>query len=137
LEPDRETREETADRIRVLAGTVFRSLHDRHREDGRTVLFVYLPVMDDYRGAAKTDLMRNFFAAEAKAAGWFFLDLVAKFRELEPREAGELFIREDLPGFTASRGHYSEKGNRYVADLIGRKISRHPELLPEAAIRKQ
>ncbi len=134
--PAEENRKTTIARIKELTTAVFGSLHDRHRENGRAVLFVHLPVMDDYREAANTDLMRSFLAAEAEANGWFILDLVGEFRNLKPQEAGELFIREDLPGYTASRGHYSEKGNRYIAELLGREISRHPELLPDTGNRR-
>lgn len=134
--PAEETREESAARIQELTGAIFQSLHDRHREDERAVLFVYLPVLEDYRGAANTELMRKFLAAEGEANGWFFLDLVREFRDLKPGQVGELFIGEDIPGYTASAGHYSEKGNQYIAERIRRRISHRPELLPATGNRQ-
>lgn len=55
--------------------------------------------------------------------GWFYFDLIDEFRNLDSTSISELFIQKDIPGFIGSRGHYTEKGNRYIADLIVEKIS--------------
>jgi hypothetical protein len=56
---------------------------------------------------------REFVRAEARRNGYLFVDIVDELRSYPPQGVKDLFY-----------GHFSVEGNRYVADLLYRKLKR-------------
>lgn len=107
---------------------IFRTLHDDGRQSGRTVLFVHLPAQSSYQPYPEEDALRAALKAHAQANGWVYLDLIEDFRQLAAGAVPALFIQQPLPGFRDSQGHYTEKGNQYIASCIIAEISGNPSI---------
>ncbi|MBB74648.1 MAG: hypothetical protein CMJ75_09060 [Planctomycetaceae bacterium] len=98
-----------------LAVYLFNQLKREHHAENRTLVLVHLPLRDDYfRGA---DSWRRFLQTQARTHGWIYIDLLAGFRELALSEIESMYLGHDLP-FAGAAGHYNEKGNRFVAELL-------------------
>ena len=98
-----------------LAVYLFNQLKREHQAENRTLVLVHLPLRDDYfRGA---DSWRRFLQTQARTHGWIYIDLLAGFRELALSEIESMYLGHDLP-FAGAAGHYNEKGNRFVAELL-------------------
>lgn len=121
-------RDEMVTRIEKLTLAIFKSLHDYSHANNRRVLFVYLPTQLEYNNQEKTKLARGFIYSQAEHNSWLFIDLIDDFRSLAPGDVSELFLQRDLPGYKESKGHYTEKGNQYIADLIMKKITDDPKM---------
>lgn len=119
-------RDEMVTRIEKLTLAIFKSLHDYNEQNSRRVLFVYLPTQLEYTNKKKTKIVRSFLSSQAEENDWLFIDLIGEFRDLAPEDVSQLFLQRDLPGYMESKGHYTEKGNRYIADLIIKKIADNP-----------
>ncbi len=134
----RGNKDEPVKRVKKLTSAIFESLYNYNKQENRRVIFVYLPTQPEYKDNIRTRILRSFLSAQAKENGWFLIDLFDDFRGLEPGDLPELFFQRDIPGYKASKGHYTEKGNQYIAELIINKIADNPEtrglLLPEFQI---
>lgn len=106
-----------------LTLSIFSTLYSFNKKFDRTVLLIHLPMEKEYKYSPKLDALRTFLHLQAKKNGWFYFDLIEDFRNLNSASIPELFIQKDLPDFIDSRGHYTEKGNRYIAGLIVEKIA--------------
>jgi len=110
-----------------LVSAMIGTLNNACRGAGRTLLLIHLPMEGNHRPGSGSSL-RAFLRTHAQAHGWIYLDLIADFQNLDQRAVPGLFINDDIPGFIYARGHYNEKGNRYIAELIVRKIANNPAL---------
>jgi len=119
-------RTERADRVQESARLIFEDVHRMNQEAGRLGALVHLPIQSDYRDKA-SDHWRKWLKEEAKRSGWIFLDLVADLRKLPADEIASLFIQSDDGRFRGARGHYSEKGNLFIAEALRRHLAEHPE----------
>lgn len=108
-----------------LTLAIFADLHDRGTKDNRKVFFVHLPVAGDYRKSLQLDQLRNFLQYRARQNSWYYIDLIEPLRALDPATATRLFITRELNDFSHSRGHYSERGNRYFAGLLSESMQRY------------
>jgi hypothetical protein len=108
---------------------LFAELHRLHLEAGRAGALVHLPIERDYRDGASNG-WRNWLRLESERNGWTFVDLVAEMRRLPAGEIAGLFIQSDHGRFRGSRGHYSEKGNAFIADALRRQLRQHPGWTP-------
>jgi len=109
-----------------LTLSIFASVNGFSKKHDRTALLVHLPVQDDYKDSPNLNEVMDFFTVSTKQNGWIYYNLVDDFKKLMPHEVPQLFIQQDLPGFNGSRGHYTEKGNQYIAELIVRHLSGNP-----------
>lgn len=117
-------------RLHELTAAVLDRLDELTRERGAALVLVHLPMETDYdRPVSRA--FRSFLGSLASERGWPYLDLVAELRRLPPERVPDLFIQQNLPGFVAARGHYTEAGNRFIADRIVEQMRSHPRLLPE------
>ena len=91
------------------------------RANGSTCIFVYLPLLDDYY-EKKMDGWRNFLGQKLHERGYIFLDLVEEFRKLPSDNVKSLYISKNIKDYTFSKGHYSVKGNQYIAFLLYKKM---------------
>jgi hypothetical protein len=112
--------------MKELTLSIIRTLN---KKSDRTVLLVHLPTPWDYKDSQHSDLWRNFLHFHAKKNGWNYIDLIEDFRNLNAESIPELFIQKDLPGLEGSAGHYTEKGNQYIADLLIKKIASIPSIM--------
>lgn len=112
-----------------LTLSIICTLNSFNKEYDRTVLLVHLPSMGDYKNSPESDSLRTYLRINAKINGWFYIDLIDDFRNLSSGFVPELFIKKNIPGFIGSKGHYTEKGNRYIADLLVKKIVSNPSII--------
>ena len=62
----------------------------------------------------------------AAAAGILYIDLLPELRRLSKDEAKSLFILPGGPGFAHAEFHYNEKGNRFISEVLYRRLMAHP-----------
>jgi len=115
------------------AALLFAELHRLHLAAGRVGALVHLPIERDYRDGASNG-WRNWLRLESERNGWTFVDLVAEMRQLPPDEIPGLFIQSDHGRFRGSRGHYSEKGNAFIADALRRQLHHRPDWAPHLPV---
>jgi hypothetical protein len=101
---------------REVAAVIFEDLARINREKGSTLVLVFLPTLWDYRGSRASEGWREFVRAEATHRGWLFVDVTRDLRKVSRLELKSLF-----------RGHYTEKGNAFVAGVLSRELLRFPE----------
>jgi hypothetical protein len=107
----------------LLVGAVFDELQRMNREKGSRLLLVYLPMQSELVPAL-SDPWRAFLHQQAAARRIPFLDLVERIRALAPEQISEFFIPEDVLAFPGAAGHYSVRGNRWVARQLHARIRR-------------
>jgi len=101
----------------AVAGRLFEELLAFDHTKVSRLLLVYLPTPADYR-SCESDEWRLFTAEKAKVLGIPFLDLVAELRRLPAREVDDLFIKSSQAQYFGAAGHYTAKGNAWVAREI-------------------
>jgi hypothetical protein len=102
---------------RAVASRVFESLRDLNQAQGTSLVLVFLPMLSDHRGL-EADHLRAFVRDEARRLGIPYVDLVTGFKELADQEAEAMFFREDAMGYAGAEGHYTVRGNEYVAQRL-------------------
>ena len=73
---------------------------------------------------AVSDPWREFLRQQAAARGIPFLDLVEPIRKLPREQIPALFIPEGVLAFPAAAGHYSARGNEWVARQLYARLRR-------------
>lgn len=97
-----------------LALKVFEALHEANARGGSALVLVYLPVRDDY-DRDSSGPWRAWLSAEARKRGLTLVDLVEPFRQLPRGGVDALFIPRGAIDYAYAAGHYSVKGNEYIA----------------------
>jgi len=103
--------------IPQLAAAVFAELAKLHRDAGRRLVLVYLPMQEEHRDDA-TAKLRAFIAGEAKRQGVPFLDGVTALREVAPNDVPALFLADAATQYPSAAGHYTVRGNRWIAQWL-------------------
>ncbi len=85
-------------------------LAELNHEKDSTLVLVHLPVSSDVTGT-QSEPWRQFLRAQALSHDWSLIDVIGEFRGYPPQEVRSLF-----------RGHYTEKGNAYVAHLLYERL---------------
>ena len=106
------------DQTALVVGKLLQDLQALNRERGSVLVVVYLPTFND-RGP-DTQFWTRVLAAECQRLSIPFVNLVPLFQQMPPVEVAALYLPNDL-------GHFNEKGNRYVAQLIHQHLVRIPE----------
>jgi hypothetical protein len=109
------------DRIEVVAEKVFESLRDLHAQRGSVLVLIYLPVKEDY-GAPELGPWRRFAHDAAERLGIPLFDLVPDLNEVALREVDGFFIKVGELPYRYGEGHYTVRGNRFIAETIYRKL---------------
>ena len=109
-----------------ITGGLFRELEQISRQKDITLAAVWLPFEREYRNP-RYDHFRKQIKRVVEAQGVRFLDLVPDFRKLPADQLKSLFIQHDIKNYVGSKGHYTAKGNRYMAGLIYEKLNAMPE----------
>ena len=83
------------------------------------LVIIYLPLKLDLQ-SDKSLKLRTFLRSELLKRGIPFIDLVDDFKKLPSLEARDMFLGGGKYPYSA--GHYSAKGNEYVANLLYRQL---------------
>lgn len=113
---------EAADPLRPVVARVFESLRDLHRQRGSTLVLVYLPMLSDYTENRETDQWRGFVRDEAVRGQIAFVDLVDELRTIPSHEINGYFIKAGESTHGRGEGHYSVRGNEFIARALYRKL---------------
>ena len=103
--------------IPQLAAALFAELAKLHRDAGRRLVLVYLPMQEE-RSDDATVKLRAFIAGEAQRQGVPFLDGVTALREVAPSDVPALFLADSVTHYPAAAGHYTVRGNRWIAQWL-------------------
>lgn len=93
------------------------------RERGAHPVIVHLPVEDE-RDGGSIDALAPRLAAQVRAGGGDWIDLLAEFRALPADEHAALFLRPPASG----AGHYDAHGCDFVARALHAKLRALPEV---------
>ena len=112
----------------AIIAAILDDLKTMSQQNNNTFILVYLPVKPDYFGLQSTYLWKQYFKIVSKEKGIIFIDLVDELRQLPPQEIESLFIPGD--------GHYSNKGNEYIADRLSKKLLTIPDIMDRSSSKK-
>ncbi len=90
-------------------------------------VFLFLATYFEYK-----DLLPQYWKQilkdEAGKNNLFFIDLIDEFRKLPAEYVKNLFIPDGVIKYMDASGHYTEEGNRYIADVLYKKLTAIPEI---------
>lgn len=109
------------DVVGPLAPTVFRTVHQLAEERNIVPVFVFLPTIQDLEGDT---VWRRWVGAVMDTLDLTFIDLVPALRGISAGQAGTFFIPQRMP----AEGHYTERGNEWVAQTLYNRMTQIPEL---------
>jgi hypothetical protein len=112
--------------MRVVLMKIFEELKEIHRVRGSTYVAVYLPAQMD-SSPTKLDDFRAYLAEELARRDIPFIDLVPDLRALSAAERKKLFLSGTKSPFLGADGHYTVKGNIFIASLIQKKLRSLPD----------
>lgn len=101
-----------------VVAKIFAELHQISLANQRLAILIYLPTIEDYEEDT-TCRWRQLVQAEAAKHGYFFIDIIEEMLKL-PRQAAEKMFKRG--------GHYSDEGNKYIAEVIYSKLRDIPVL---------
>jgi hypothetical protein len=113
----------------ALAQVVSAAINDlgtMSRADSSLTVLVYLPILDDYLSRSTERWSRRLHAAATRSPGVFFLDLTPELKRLPPDTVAAMFIPRPPghvePGEGGGHGHYTIRGNQWVANNVARYL---------------
>ena len=104
------------EKITPVIKKVFQNIVEANINKGSTPIFVYLPTTGDM---IRNSRWRETAIKLAEQLELNFYDLTDEMRALPASQANKFFI----PYYQLAKGHYTEEGNRWVADQINHYIS--------------
>jgi hypothetical protein len=111
-----------------VAAKILEDLQRINTSRNSTLILVYLPLWGDYQPDEKTDLWREYVRLASERTETLFVDLVDEFRKLPAGEVQAMFISDDDIDFPGAAGHYTVKGNKFVAEVLYDKLVSFPEV---------
>jgi hypothetical protein len=97
---------------------VFEELVRANNSKHITTIVVYLPTRPDMAGRDTINAdFRNFLRSELPGRGLLYFDFVDDFKKLPEPDRSEMFIGSHWAG------HYSAKGNQYIAEIVHKAIA--------------
>jgi hypothetical protein len=110
---------------REVALAIFKDLLKISKAGGSNLVLIHLPHKRDHVGNESAS-WRMFLKEEAAQAGIIYIDLIEGFRELPAATMETLFIPEGVSADPHAARHYTEAGNRYVAEALHRRLLEVP-----------
>jgi hypothetical protein len=101
----------------AVVEAMFDRLQALNRERHSQLVLAYLPVDRDY-SSGLADGWRERVRAFGLRAGVPVIDLVDAMRRLPAAEIPSLFIQDTDLAYAGAAGHYTEDGNRWVAETL-------------------
>lgn len=111
-----ENKKRSNDQTRKIVLKIFKDLQEINKIKNSILVLVYLPVKSDYIDNSSEE-WRRFLNSEATKCGFLFIDLIDEFRRYPHQKVTTLF-----------NGHYSEKGNLYIANILYERLLSIPEI---------
>jgi hypothetical protein len=109
------------EKVGPVAAKIFETLDELGREKNIVQVFVYLPGQPDLR----EDLKWRFWLAETSGAlDLEFIDLTPDLSAVPAGTAGRFFIDP----WRESKGHYTEAGNEWVAEILNKRLLEIPQI---------
>jgi hypothetical protein len=105
-----------------VAAKIADSLGAMARSTDAALVWVLLPTSVDYLGASAEPWQRRLRAAAGKQ--FLYLDLISEFKQLPPDSIDAMFFRPNRENDAG--GHYTERGNAWVAARIYRFLDTLP-----------
>ena len=124
LLPQGSTALETKDHGKTdgVVAKIFASLHTISRDNQRLAVLVYLPTRNDIvEGSANR--WRQMVQAQASEQGYHLIDVAQEMSKLPPADIDKMFRRG---------GHYTDEGNRFVAEVLYNHLRRLIDFPPSA-----
>ena len=118
--------------MRQVLAKVIEDLDALSRSKDSVLVIVLLPTQADYVSNESRGLGR-FLAQELDRREILYFDLIRDLRELTVAELPRLFIQEGSGIHEAAGGHYSVRGNEYVAGLLHERLVAVPEIASRLA----
>lgn len=111
----------TTDSIGPVASMVFKTVHRMTAEKKVLTLFVFLPTTLDLEADTP---WRTWTQAVMDTLGLPFIDLTPELRNVAAGTAARFFIPQWMP----AGGHYTERGNEWVAQTLYNRMAKIPAL---------
>ncbi len=108
-------------RLAGLALAAFERARARNREKGSELVLLYLPTRPDFIPNPR-DAWRAWMANETRRREMILIDLVPLLRRLSLKQVADFFIEEGELNYLGAVGHYTEAGNRWVAEQVYQKL---------------
>lgn len=108
----------------AIAARMFAHLARMQRERNIRSVLVFLPNLDPQdpsRLSRLADWMRSA-VDQALLQGLSFIDLSPHFEALSEAERASMFLKKGVVDYPGAAGHYSEKGNAFVARLLAERL---------------
>lgn len=139
--PDKKLRVERGGKENSLDIIVFNIIQELKRiaeSNNSRLVLVHLPKKSEYvTHGSRPVRWRSLISNYARETDIPYIDLLEDFRKMSFAEVEESFITETEFEYSGTAGHYSVKGNRYVADLLYRRLVSMPELSGDLPAKKQ
>ena len=101
--------------VKQIALEIFKELEEANKKKNSSLVLVYLPTAFEYLELRdETNSLREWVKQEALKRNILFIDLYDDYLQLPYEKAITLFLKNDL--------HYSEEGNRFIAETIYKKL---------------
>lgn len=115
----------------IVARKILEDLASLNQAKQSTLVLVYLP------GQNFTDKdltkWRRLVRTAAEQQDILFIDLVEEFKDWTPDELATMFIPKGALDYQGAAGHYTAKGNQYVADVLYERLLALPEISQKLA----
>jgi hypothetical protein len=107
----------------AVALEIFADVNRSNLDLGSQTVIVYLTSWLDLRKTpGKSRLFREDFASELAQRSVHFIDLTDDFRTLPPAALEAMFIRPNDTPYDNAKGHYTARGNAFVAKALSRRL---------------
>ena len=110
----------------LVAAKILKDLVDLNQAKNSTLVLVYLPGQEFTGG--DLEHWRQVIHMAAEQQGVLLIDLVDMFKDLPSAELTSLFIQKGEIDYQGAAGHYTSKGNQYVADALYKQLMALPEI---------
>jgi hypothetical protein len=102
----------------TVAEKIFAELQEVSQANQREFILVYLPTRGDIQ-VKRISRWERLVRSEADSSGYHFIDVADAMRTLPVHEVDKMFRKG---------GHYTDEGNRYVAEIIYQRFRQLTEL---------
>ena len=109
------------DNKKEIISAIFRDIKQINQGKNSIGVLLYLPTRYDYKKPLSQS-WKQFLINEASINGLFFIDLTDEFSKLPALNIEDLFIPDGTISYSHAAGHYTEEGNRYIADTLYKKM---------------
>ena len=107
--------------VRNLTPAVLEAVKRINQDQKSRLVCVYLPAPMDF-SATRLDELRLFLKETCERGGIALIDLTPEFRRLTPNQRSEMFLSALDSPYLGADGHYTAKGNAFVAQKIYDRI---------------